>query len=105
MFRRGGRFADLVERQLDLFAADEAELLREAQEADAAWTDADRDETEELYGDYQLVVDAIGHRLFDVRETYALTLTANAADEYRARFDAAAMKRFRRFAAFLGDEE
>jgi hypothetical protein len=102
MLRRG-RFRDLVDRQLDLFATDEAELLREAEEADAAWTKADADETEELYGDYQLVVDAIGERLYDIREAYAGTLD-DAADEYRGAFDTAARKRFRRFAAFLEDE-
>jgi hypothetical protein len=101
---RRGRFRDLVETQLDLFAADEADLLREAEEADAAWTNAGREETEELYGDYQLVVDAIGERLYDIREAYAGTLDEDAADEYRAAFDAAALKRFRRLAAFLEDE-
>ena len=104
MLRRG-RFRDLVTRQLDLFVVDEADLLDEADEADAAWTNADRDETEELYGDYQLVVDAIGERLYDVRETYAGTLDEEAAEEYRGAFDAAARKRFRRFAAFLEDED
>ncbi len=79
MFRRG-RFHDLVERQLDLFAADEASLLEEAREADAAWTSARPDESEELYGDYQLVVDAIGERLYDLRETYMATLDDAAAD-------------------------
>ena len=72
IFRRG-RFHELVERQLDLFA-DETELLDEAREADAAWSSAAADESEELYGDYQLVVDAIGERLYDLRETYAATL-------------------------------
>jgi hypothetical protein len=101
MLRRAGRFRDVVERQLDLFAADEAELLREAEEADAAWTRADREESEELYGDYQLVVDTIGERLYDLREAYAATLDETTADEYRAGFNAAALKRFRRFASFL----
>jgi hypothetical protein len=98
------RFKDLVGRQLDLFATDEAELLREAEEADAAWTAADRDETEELYGDYGLVVDAIGERLYDLREAYAVTLEPPADDEYRSAFDAAARRRFRRYAGFLDDE-
>jgi len=105
MLRRGRRFRDLVDTQLDLFATDEAELLQEAEEADAAWTKADRDETEELYGDYQLVVDAIGERLYDIREAYAGTLDEEAAEEYRATFDAAALKRFRRLATFLQDED
>ena len=96
-----GRFHDLVDRQLDLFAADEAALLAEADEADAAWTHAERGATEELYGDYQLVVDALAERLYEVRESYAGTLDEKTAEEYRAAFNRAAMKRFRRFAAFL----
>jgi hypothetical protein len=104
MLRRG-RFHDLVRRQLDLFAADEAALLDEAQEADAAWTKADRADSEELYGDYQLVVDAVGERLYDIREAYAATLENGAADEYRNAFDAAALRRFRRLASFLEEEE
>jgi hypothetical protein len=103
MLRRS-RFHDLVTRQLDLFAVDEADLLEEAEEADAAWTNADREETEERYGDYQLVAEAIGERLYDVREAYASTLDDSAADEYRDAFNAAALKRFRRFAGFLEDE-
>ena len=103
MFRRS-RFHDLVLRQLELFATDEATLFEEAEEADAAWTQADRDESEELYGDYQLVVDAIGERLYDIREAYAATLEPPTDDEYRSEFDAAALKRFRRFAAFLQED-
>jgi hypothetical protein len=103
MLRRG-RFDDVVRRQLDLFAADQAALLEEAEEADAAWTAAAREESEELYGDYQLVVDAIGELLYDTREAYASTLVERAADEYRAAFNRAARKRFRRFASFLEED-
>jgi hypothetical protein len=98
------RFRDVVDRQLDLFASDEAELLQEAEEADAAWTRADRDESEELYGDYQLVVDAVGERLYDIREAYAATLDEQTATEYRDTFAAAALKRFRRYASFLEEQ-
>jgi hypothetical protein len=100
-----GRFHDLVRRQLDIFAEDEADLLAEAAEADAAWTDAPREESEELFGDYQLVVDAIGEHLYDVREAYAATLAEEAADAYRAAFNGAALKRFRRLASFLEEDE
>lgn len=98
-FRRG-RFRELVESQLDLFAS-ETDLLDEAAAADAAWTDAHAAESEELFGDYQLVVDAIGERLHEMRETYAGTLDEGTADDYRAAFDRAAKKRFGRLAAFL----
>jgi hypothetical protein len=104
MLRRA-RFKDVIDRQLDLFAADEAPLLEEAAEADAAWTKADRDEAEELYGDYQLVADTVGERLYDVREAYGSTLDERAAEKYRAAFNRAAMRRFKRFVSFLGEDE
>jgi hypothetical protein len=100
---RRSRFRDLVDRQLDLFES-ETELISEAAEADAAWSQADADESEELYGDYQLVADAIGGALHEIRETYAATLDGETADEYRSAFDKAARKRFGRLAAFLEDE-
>jgi hypothetical protein len=101
--RRDRRFRELVERQLDLFATDEASLLAEAEAADRAWTNADREEAEERYGDYQLLVDAIGEALYDLREAYAATLEERTADEYRAAFDRAARKRFGRLASFLAE--
>ena len=100
MILRRRRFHDLVERQLDLFE-DETDLLDEAAETDAAWTTAAAAESEELYGDHQLVVDAIGDALHDLRETYAASLDENTADEYRATFDTAARKRFGCYASAL----
>lgn len=103
MFGRG-RFDDLIGRQLDLFAADEAALIAEAEEADAAWTNASRDEAEELYGDYQLVVDSLGELLYDVRQAYASSLGDHTADKYCSAFNRAAEKRFRRYTGFLEEE-
>ncbi len=93
-FRRG-RFADLVGRQLDLFAGDDAALLEEAQQAERAYKSADRDDSEELFGDWQLIVDAVGEHLLDLRETYASTLDDEAGAEYRSAFNRAAASRFR----------
>ena len=104
MFRRGG-FDDLIERQLDLFAVDQAPVVEEAEKADATWTHAERDEAEELYGDYQLVVDELADRLHETRESYAGTLDEKTTEEYRTAFNRAAMKRFRRFAGLLGEDE
>ncbi len=98
---RRGRFADLVERQLRLFAEDESALLREAGEAEAAYDAADRDEAEELYGDYLLVCEAGAEALASRRETYAATLDEDAAGDYREAFDRAAVKRFPQFALDL----
>jgi len=102
IFRRR-RFHELIERQLDLFET-ETELLAEAAETDAAWSTADVDETEERYGDYQLVVDAVGDALHAIRETYAATLDEDTGDEYRAAFDTAAVKRFGRYASSLVED-
>ena len=102
IFRRG-RFHELIERQLDLFET-ETDLVAEAATADETWTNAGADESEELYGDYQLVVDAIGERLYDIRETYAASLEDDAAGEYRAAFTKAARSRFRRYAHLLNEE-
>jgi hypothetical protein len=102
-FRRRGRFDDLVRRQLDLLAADERDLLAEAAEAEEAWNRAPREDAEEAYGDYQLVVDAIADRLLDLRETYAATLGESTASDYVDAFNRAAAKRFRRYTSLLAD--
>lgn len=96
-FRRD-RFGDLVRRQLDLFAEDEAELLREAEEAERAYDDADRDDAEEAYSDFQLVLESIADRLGDVRDAYAATLDEDAAEQYASSFERAARRRFPRVA-------
>lgn len=102
-FRRRRRFDELVDRQLDLFAVDDSDLLVEAADAESAWNSAGADSAEEAYGDYQLVVDAIADRLLDIRESYAHTLDDEAADEYRDTFTGAASKRYRRYATLLAD--
>jgi hypothetical protein len=99
-FRRD-RFGDLVRRQLDLFTEDEDELLREADEAEKAYDAAERDEAEEAYGDYLLVLEAIADRLEELRDAYASTLDADAADAYAQAFARAARKRFPKVRADL----
>jgi hypothetical protein len=103
--RRRGPFDELVERQLSLFAEDDAEILQEAEEAEAAWNAAGRETAEEAYGDYQLVVDAIADRLLDLREAYAATLDAATSETYRAAFATGASRRFRRYASLVADLE
>ncbi len=102
-FRRRSRFHDLVERQLDLFAADDADLLAEAADAESAWNSATADDAEEAYGDYQLVVDAIADRLLEIRENYASSLDDEASSEYTAEFTSEATRRFRRYSTLLAD--
>ena len=102
-FGRRGRFHELVERQLDLFAVDEADMLAEAAEAEGAWNSAQAEDAEERYGDYQLVVDAIADRLLDIRESYARSLDEEAASEYSAEFTRTATRRYRRYTSLLAD--
>ena len=98
--RRQSRFHDLVRRQLDLFAEDEADLIEEAEEAERAYDRAAREDAEEAYGDFQLVLEAGSERLAELRDTYAATLDEAAAEEYSEAFRRAAV---RRFPGFVGD--
>ena len=97
MLRRRGRFGDVIERQLDLFRAEHADLLRECEEALAAYDRADRDEAEELYGDYVDAVETGTEILADIRWSFWKTLDDDAAEEYEAEFNRAVAKRFPRF--------
>jgi hypothetical protein len=101
IFRRRGRFGDLVQRQLDLFAEDEAELLAELDAAERAYDAAERDDAEEAYGDVQLVVDLAAERLAEVRDAYAATLDEDAEAAYAAAFERAATKRYPRLTGLL----
>jgi hypothetical protein len=93
IFRRS-RFADLIRRQLDLFVEDEADLLREAEAAERAYDGAEREEAEEAYGHFQLVVEAIADALAERRDTYAATLADEVREAYEREFDRAANRRF-----------
>ncbi len=101
MLRRRSRFAELVDRQLRLFAEDETELIAEAQAAERRWRRSGRDGAEDAYGDWQLAADAIADRLLDLREAYAATLAEDAADDYRASFTRAVRRRFPEAAGLL----
>ena len=90
---RRDRFADLVRRQLDLFAEDDADLLDEAAAAERAYDTADREGAEEAYGDFGLVLDSLAEALAEIRDTYAGTLDEDAAGAYESSFDRAAAKR------------
>ena len=92
---RRDRFKDLVVRQLDLVLRDEPELWAAMDEAALAYGAADREEAEELYGDYLLTVEACADRLGEVRDGYARTLDDNPASEYREAFDRTAVRRWK----------
>ena len=93
IFRRH-RFGDLVRRQLDLFEEDDVELLREAETAARAYDEAEREDAEEAYGDYQLVLESVVERLEELRDTYGATLDEDSRAAYEQAFDRGARKRF-----------
>jgi len=94
IFRRN-RFADVISRQLDVFAEDEAHgLLKEIADAKSVYDRADREEAEERYGDYMDVVEAATEALADMRWQYAGTLDDESATEYEDAFNRAVRKRW-----------
>ena len=97
MFRRK-RFADLISRQLDLFEREHAGVIAEAEARLDAYNRADRDEAEELYGDYVDAVETGTEILADMRWEYIRTLDDDAAEEYEAEFNRVVMKRLPSFA-------
>ena len=96
MFRRK-RFADLISRQLDLFEREHAGVIAEAETRLDAYNRADRDEAEELYGDYVDVVETGTEILADIRWSFWKTLDEDTAEAYEAEFNRAVAKRFPRF--------
>ena len=96
MFRR--RFGDVIRRQLDLFEQDHRSLIGDCVAAERAYNKADRDDAEELYGDYVDLVETGTELLAELRDTFARTLDEETAEEYEAAFNRAVVKRLPRFA-------
>ena len=102
IFKR--RFGELIDRQLDLFEQDNAELFDRIDDAEADYRAAAREEAEERFGDLQEVLAEGTELLVEVRETYAGTLDDETAEEYAAAFDLAVLRRFPQFALELEEE-
>jgi hypothetical protein len=103
IFRRGGRFAELVRRQLDVFEADNRDLVAACAAAERAYRAAEREEAEERYGDYHDLLDEGTALLAELRDTYARTLDDVVAGEYVAAFNRAVRSRLSRFALEIDD--
>ena len=102
MLRRG-RFGDVIARQLDLFEREHGDVIAEARERLDAYNRADRDEAEELYGDYIDAVETGTEILADMRWEYIRTLDEDAAEEYEAEFNRAVAKRLPPFGLEIGN--
>jgi len=101
-FRRA-RFADTVNRQLDLFERERGGLVDDCVAAERAYNQAPRDEAEERYGDYVDLVETGTELLADLRDNFAATLGEDVVDEYEETFNRAVLRRFRRFALEIED--
>ena len=88
------RFADAIARQLDLFEAENAALLRRIEEARTVHREADRDDAEERYSEFLDLVELATDELEEMRDAFAATLDEDAAEEYEAAFERAFRKRF-----------
>jgi hypothetical protein len=96
-------FKDVIERQLDLFEREHADLIAECEAAEEAYDAAARDEAEERYGDYVDLVETGTEALADLRDAFARTLDEDKAEEYEASFNRAVARRLPRFALEIGD--
>ena len=88
----------MISRQLDVFELDYAELIRDCEQAEAAYDRDGRDEAEERFGDYQDLVETATEILADLRDNFAASLDEPTAEAYEAEFNRAVAKRLPRFA-------
>ncbi|HET9322550.1 MAG TPA: hypothetical protein VFO03_01620 [Gaiellaceae bacterium] len=93
----GGRFAEVIARQLDLFEEQDAAFLRRVDEAERAYDEADREDAEEVYGRYQELVEHGTEALAEMRDAYGGTLDPGDAEEYAGEFNEAVIERLPRF--------
>jgi hypothetical protein len=95
VFRRR-RFREVIRRQLAFFEEGDGDLLDDVDSALARYDGADRDEAEELYGDYVDAVDAAIDILADLRDHFARTL--DEPERYADEFNRTVARRLPEFA-------
>jgi uncharacterized protein (DUF2267 family) len=91
-------FAELIDRQLDLFEREDADFLTRVDEAERDYDRADRDDAEEVFGRFQELVEHGTEALAEMRDAYAGTLDEGSAKQYVGEFNAAVHRRLPRFA-------
>ena len=96
MLRRN-RFADVIERQLDLFRRENGDLIDACDEAERRYDESDRDEAEERYGEYVDLVEDGTEALADIRDGYKWTLDEPERERYEEAFNKAVKKHLTRF--------
>ena len=101
-FRRT-RFGEVIDRQLALFVSEHADVIEESDAKLRLYNAADRDDAEELYGDYVDAVETGTEILADLRDNFASTLDEATAEEYESAFNRAVEKRLPRFGLEIED--
>ena len=97
MFRRS-RFAAVIDTQLELFLRENTEVLDDVAVRLEAYNAAERDEAEELYGDYVDAVETGTEILADLRDHYASSLEAGDGERFIADFNQAVARRLPAYA-------
>jgi hypothetical protein len=95
MLRRT-RYAEIIDAQLDLFVREHADVLADVADRLRRYNAAERDEAEELYGDYVDAVETGTEILADLRDNYAQSL--EDPDRYLAEFNRAVKQRLPEYA-------
>jgi hypothetical protein len=96
-FRRT-RFGEVIDRQLALFVSEHADVIEESDAKLRLYNAADRDDAEELYGDYVDAVETGTEILADLRDNFAQTLGEEESERYLAEFNRAVEKRLPEYA-------
>jgi len=95
IFRRS-KYATVIDAQLDLFLREHRDVLEDVATRLEQYNAAERDEAEELYGDYVDAVETGTELLADLRDNYAQTL--DDPDLYLRDFNRAVAKRLPEYA-------
>jgi hypothetical protein len=88
------RFAEAIDRQLDLFERGNLELLVRIDDARSVHRAAEREDAEERYSEFLDLVEIATDELEEMRDAFSAALDESAAEEYTAAFDRAFRKRF-----------
>jgi len=92
------RFGEVIDRQLALFVREHGDVIEESDAKLRLYNAADRDNAEELYGDYLDAVETGTEILADLRDNFAQTLGESESEQYLAEFDRAVAKRLPEYA-------
>lgn len=95
MFRRSP-YSKVISAQLELFVREHRDVIEVARQRLELYNRADRDDAEELYGDYVDAVETGTEILADMRDHYGATLAD--PDHYISAFNRAVARRLPEFA-------